>query len=407
MSALQRAWGRTRNWWACRDLGWLAHPLLAFLATRAALWAAAYLGELAIPGLDASWVWHARPDNLFLDVWARWDAGWYLSIVRQGYTFARDAQSSAAFFPLYPALVRALRWLTGDALSAGLLISNATLLGALVYLYRLTELLIGQRDAAERAVFYAAAFPSAFFFSSMYTESLFLLVTVAAAYHARRQQWVWAAFWGMLATATRVPGLAILGVVGLEWLRAHGWTLATAWRGRAWQSLWRGLRDDWGGLLAMALIPLGLLSYMAFTARVFGDPWAFRVAQGTWDRDMAGPYWIIRGAVDRLIAGSFKRGKVPWREVIDLAAFFGVVALVPFIWKQIGDAYALYTLSIVLLPIWSHTMSMTRFALVAFPVYMLLGRWARHRALDRALLATFAILLGMLVTVNANWYFVG
>jgi hypothetical protein len=38
---------------------------------------------------------------------------------------------------------------------------------------------------------------------------------------------------------------------------------------------------------------------------------------------------------------------------------------------------------------------------------MLLGRWARHRALDRALLATFAILLGMLVTVNANWYFVG
>lgn len=407
MNQLRARWVGLRRWWAAYDLGWIIHPLLAFVATRAALWAAAYLGELAIPGLDESWVWHARPDNLFLDVWARWDAGWYRSIVRQGYTFSREAQSSMAFFPLYPSLVRALQWVVRDEVVAGLTISHASLLGALFYLYRLTEQLTGERADAERAVFYAAAFPSAFFFSAMYTESLFLLVTVAAAYHARRQQWVWAAFWGLLATATRVPGLAILGLVGLEWLRAHGWTLSTAWRGDAWRNLWRGLRDDWGGLLVMALIPLGLLSFVAFSARTFGDPWAFRVAAGTWDRDMAGPYLIIRGAVDRLIAGSFKRGKVPWREIIDLAAFLGAVALVPCIWKRLGEAYALYTLSIVLLPAWSHTMSMTRYVVVAFPVYVLLARWARHRAVDRALLASFAILLGMLVTVNANWYFVG
>jgi len=407
MSALREGWRRGRTWIASRDLGWLAHPLLAFLATRAALWVAAYLGEVAIPGLDQSWVWHARPDNLFLDVWVRWDSGWYLSILRRGYGYTPGAQSSVAFFPMYPALVRALRWLAGGYVRAGLLVSNASLLAALIYLYLLTKELTGERASAERAVFYAAAFPSAFFLSALYTESLFLLTTVAAAYHARRGQWVWAAFWGMLASATRVPGLAMLGVVGLEWLRAHGWTLGTAWRRQAWRSLWDGLRRDWGSLLVLALIPLGLLSYMLFLERTFGDPWAFRVAQEAWNRHMAGPYWIIRGAVDRLLAGSFRRGTIPWREVIDLGAFAFVVGLVPFIWWKVGDAYALYALSCVLLPMWSHTISMTRFALVAFPVYILLGRWGRHRAVDRALVAAFAILLGMLVTVNANWYFVG
>jgi hypothetical protein len=404
---LRERWLSVRSWLALRDLAWLAHPLLAFLATRAALWIAAYLGEVAIPGLDQSWVWHKRPDNLFLDVWARWDSGWYLSIVERGYAYTPGAQSSVAFFPLYPVLVRALGRLSGGYVVAGILVSHASLLAALIYLYLLTRELNGDRLSAERAVFYAAAFPSAFFLSAVYTESLFLLTTVASAYHARRQHWVWAAFWGMLASATRIPGLAMLGVVGLEWLRAHGWTLSTAWRAQAWRNLWRGLRVDWGGLLVLALVPLGLLSYMVFLERAFGDPWAFRMAHEAWDRHMAGPYWIIRGAVDRLIAGSFRRGDIPWRDVIDLAAFALVVGLVPFIWWKVGDAYALYALGCVLLPMWSHTMSMTRYALVAFPVYVLLGRWGKHRAVDRGLVAAFAILLGMLVTINANWYFVG
>ena len=43
----------------------------------------------------------------FLDVWGRWDSGWYLKIAQQGYLFSNVGEqqgNSFAFFPLYPSV---------------------------------------------------------------------------------------------------------------------------------------------------------------------------------------------------------------------------------------------------------------------------------------------------------------
>jgi len=56
----------------------------------------------------------------FLEIFAAWDSGWYFDIARRGYYWSADGQSSIAFFPLYPMLIRAFQEVTGlgDAVSA-------------------------------------------------------------------------------------------------------------------------------------------------------------------------------------------------------------------------------------------------------------------------------------------------
>jgi Gpi18-like mannosyltransferase len=120
-----------------------------------------------------------------LDIWGRWDTGFYNSIARNGYTSATDPssyQSNLAFFPLYPTLIRAVTSLipgtpqAQEILLAGVLISNFCLLGALVIMYRFSMDLFSDQKIAEKSILYILFFPTGFFLSDAYTESLFIFV---------------------------------------------------------------------------------------------------------------------------------------------------------------------------------------------------------------------------------------
>ena len=117
---------------------WLTTPLLAFVFARVLISGSAYLGEIAIPGITGEDMWHRQPDNIWLDVWARFDSGFYLRIAEEGYWFTPGKQSGVAFFPLYPLLISVLAPLFG-VLASGVVVSNVFLLGALILPYRLTE----------------------------------------------------------------------------------------------------------------------------------------------------------------------------------------------------------------------------------------------------------------------------
>lgn len=385
---------------------WLTRPLLAFIVTRLIVFLAAYLAEVAIPGITGDGLYHANPNNVFLDVWARWDSGFYLSIAENGYNFELGQQSSVAFFPLYPLLMALITPIVGSTLAAGVVVSNAALLGALVFLYRLTDLEFADNAAATRAVFYMAAFPTAFFFSAVYTESTFVLFAIAAMYFARRRLWAWAALAGVLVASARIVGVVMWGVVGLEWLRAHGWTLSTLHRRDAWAGLWRGLRTDWRSLAIICLIPLGLLTYMLYLYNTFGDPVAFSTTQSAWGRELVGPFVIIYRDLANLWGADVWRGDIFYHIVVDLAAFAVVVGAGVVMWRQLGESYALYSLLSVLIPVSSGSQSMTRYALVVFPLFMLLGLWGRNGLLDRALLVSFSVFLGIFTAIFVNWIFI-
>lgn len=383
---------------------WISRPLLAFMVTRFIVFFGAYLAEIAIPGMTGEGLYHISPNNILLDVWARWDSGFYIRIVDEGYQFIPGQQSSVAFFPMYPLLVSFLSPLVGT-LAAGVLVSNASLLGALIFLYRLTEL---EFDAATagRTIFYIAAFPTAFFFSAVYTESTFLLLTVGTMYFARRRMWAWAVLFGVMCASSRIVGVVIWGVVGLEWLRSHGWTLTAIRKREAWLNLLKALRTDWLNLAIICLIPLGLISYMVFLQAQFNDPIAFSTTQSAWGREMLGPWVIVTRDLQALSEGNFLRGEIWWHTLLDLTAYFGVLALSIAIWRRLGASYALYCIISIIIPSTSGTGSISRYALVIFPVFMMLGYWGHRPWLDRTLMVVFCVLLGVLTTMFVNWIFV-
>ena len=92
------------------------------------------------PDRDAdTFAWQAFPGSYFWDGWARWDSGWFMTIVEHGYRLNRGGQSNVAFFPLYPYATVAASKLVGDPWAAGLVVSNASLLMSLFFLRRIAR----------------------------------------------------------------------------------------------------------------------------------------------------------------------------------------------------------------------------------------------------------------------------
>jgi Gpi18-like mannosyltransferase len=400
---LRRIWERLND----PQLRWLVIPIAAFLITRLIVFGGAYLADVALPAPVGANFWHAAPDNAFLDAWARWDSGFYLTIAKSGYAFVPGQQSSVAFFPLYPMLVNLLTVVVRNDVLAGVLVSNLCFLGALIFFYRLVILEFDEPQIAMRAVFYIAAFPTAFFFTAIYTESTFLLFAVGTFYFARRKMWAWASFMGTLCTVSRIVGVMMFGIIGLEWLRAQGWTFGRIRRREAWQGLWTGLRTNGLSLLPVMLVPIGMLSYMVFLQSRFHDPIAFWTTQAAWERQSIGPLGVVVQSLASLHGSNFLTGtNVWWNVPLDLGALFALLLCLIPIWRRLGESYAIYSLLSVLIPLSSSTQSLVRYVLVVFPFFMMLAVWGRHPLIDRTLTVLFSLLLGIFTALFVNWRFV-
>jgi hypothetical protein len=385
---------------------------VSFLATRVAVWIAAMLAvELAglsnraddfdPQGLTSGFGSFA--DSLVAPA-ARWDSVWYLDIADHGY----GDTSHAAFFPLYPFLARAVGVLFGSSLIGGIVVSFAAGIVALALLHRLALLELGE-PAARNAVVLLACFPAAFFLSAVYSESLFLALSVGAVYAARRGSWWWAGALGALAAGTRSAGVVLLVALALLW-----WTHGE-----------RRLAD----LLPLALVPLGLVAYCLGLAAAGLDGMAPFDAQEQWFREFAGPFvgaWD--GAVAawdgarQLLSGSrtpvyFEQaGGDPYVNAAhNLELFVTLVATVPMVvgaLRRLPLAYGAYAVAALALPLSypvepQPLMSLPRFVLVLFPLFLWLGWWsARGRWRLPVVAGAFLALQLWAAAEFATWHWV-
>lgn len=387
--------------------------LAAFLVTRAAVWAVAVAAvelrglsgrarDFDPAGLTSGF---GRLGDLLVAPAARWDAVWFLDIAREGYG---GDPLRPAFFPLYPFLARAAGEPFGSALVGGLVVSFAAGFVALVLLHRLAVLEIGPR-AADAAVWLLACFPAAFFLSAVYSESLFLALSVGAVYAARTDRWWWAGALGGLAAATRSAGVVLLVALALLW----------------WASRERRPRD----LLPLALVPAGLLAFCAGLALAglgAGAPFA---AQAGWFREFAGPFvGVWDGTVAawdgarQLLSGArepvyFERaGGDPFVVAAhNLELFATLLAVVPMVagaLRRLPLAYGAYALAALALPLSypvepQPLMSLPRFAVVLFPLFLWLGWWAaRGRWRLPVLAGAFLALQCFAAAAFATWHWV-
>jgi hypothetical protein len=364
-----------------------------FLWSRAAIWAGALFALYWFephrhPNAD-TWDRPILHDlGSFTDVWARWDSAFFLQIAEHGYD-----RASAAFYPLYPAVVAVVgRAFFGHYVVAGIVVSLAAAAGAFLLLQGLAEERLGV-DGARRAVLYLALFPMALFLQAVYSESLYLLLVLGAFVLAERGRFAAAGTTAGLAILTRVTGLALLPALAL-----------LAWRSRD------RLRSLGGVALALpvaAVYPLVLWQQI-------GDAWAFVHAQERWHRHLsaAGPLGGIWDALTHWVPPGADRQHAIAENAEALAFLVILVALTVLAWRRFGAPYGLFAVLSLAIPLsypssrWP-LLSLPRFGLVIFPLFLALAALATGRPRTHtAIVACSALFLGVAVVQWALWQWV-
>jgi hypothetical protein len=377
---------------------------------------------------------------------ARWDASWYLVIAHYGYRPDLGAFTSSrdAFFPLYPLGLRSLAAVGLPLVLGGVLLSTASLALSLYGIHRLTTLELGgsgsvawrrfaaraggssPREVARLAVLATAFAPMAFFLSAVYSESLYLALSVGLFYAARRGRFAIVGVLAALAGATRSAGLVLIVPALILYLYGPRADRPPDFaRARRLAVRYRPRRD----LLWFALAPAGLALYMLYMGAAGGDALAPFQAQGVWGRHFAGPYVAAWDGLRAAVAGVHQLVSMQQSHAyfavggesafiasehnLVLAAFLlaagvatvGVLRTLPF-------AYGAYLIAALALPLSypvtaQPLMSLPRFLVVLFPFSMWLAAWlsAHPRARAPALICS-AALLAFSAAQFATWHWV-
>lgn len=372
-------------------------PVLVFLLTRLLFFLLTYFGVI----LFRSALHSAHPSftHALIPAWNRWDTQWYIDIANRGYDWKKAVGTSpTAFFPLFPMLIHAVTALTHrSGITAALLISNAAFLGSLLYLWRLARWELNAA-IARRTILCLSVFPTALFFFAGYTESLFLFLTVAAFFHMRRRDWIMAGIFAGLASATRVTGVLLLVPFVYEYARDRNFSPRNLDR----------------GVIGLLLAPLGLLAFMLYLGRTVGDPMAFSHSQVAWQKVFTLQIWsgFLESFRQLLILphASFMEA----HNVIEVS--LGGLALVCsfFAARRLPAAYGLYLLAFWLVTLTSPAVeggyqvpliSLSRYILSLFPLFIWAGIKTERRAAEESYLVLSAGMLALLTVqfINGGW----
>jgi len=308
----------------------------------------------------------------------KWDSGWYQSIAANGYHYVAGAQSNVAFFPLYPLLVRGVHLMGLAVPYAGAVVSLACFAATLVMTYLLTRERFNE-PVARLACLLLAFFPFSFFFSQVYTESLFALLTVLTLWLAQRQRWLLAAIATALAGSTRLIGLFLAVVVVGGYLSQHRKELSQV------KVLGSAI-----GLLAVC--SLGFIAFATYLQMTFGNARVFMEAQRFWPGragGLSGLKEIARHLMDFHVLSN------PYAlNLTELVCIVIFGALTLYCWLRVSKLWALFCALALVVPLATGTtISMNRYVIVLVPCFIAAALWLK--TLDRAVfvLIPSAILL--------------
>ena len=156
----------------------------------------------------------------FINLFSRWDGGWYANIALNGYPAGNvPISGNWAFFPAYPTLMRGVGTLFfgtlppfTSALVSGFIISNVLFFAALILFYKLTLLVLNNPKIAVASTVFFAFWPGALFYSTVYSESLFMTLTLAAFYLLEKGKTAGSTVLGFFAAFARSSGFLIAAV---------------------------------------------------------------------------------------------------------------------------------------------------------------------------------------------------
>lgn len=298
--------------------------------------------------------------------WAQWDSGWYHRIAAHGYSYTVGQQSTVAFFPAYPLVVRGARLLIDDPYLAGIAVTFLAGLGAAVLFAAWVRARLSPA-AAWTALLAFLLFPYAFFlYGVVYADALFVAALLGAFLLLEADRPVLAGLAGAVATAARPVGIVLVIGLIVRALERRG-ALRPAEGG--WID-WRRARWADAGVL-LSLVGLGLWCLYLWSR--FGDPFAFATAQAAWHQG-AGPETWLKFQFFRDVADL----RSPRAWILFMAHPALTVAgacLLPRVFRRFGAGYGIYAALLIGVSALStkNFFGMARYLLAAFPCFAALG----------------------------------
>lgn len=323
--------------------------------------------------------------SVFLFPWANFDGIHYLTIAEHGYT------NQARFFPLFPMLIKALTGISvGSQIFVGMLIVTLSFYLALKVLQKLIELDFS-KEISMKTILFLLIFPASFFFVSVYSESLFLLLTLLAFYFARKKMWLLSIVCAMFVMATRFVGVAILPALIYEFVKKEGINIKK--------------------LPLFLFIPLGLVLYSIFNYYQWGSFFYFITAQGELGNSRSVSSIILfPQTIYRYIKilSTVSINSYDWAiALLELTSFLFVSLLLYFAWKKkIRTSYLIFALINLAIITSTGTFSgLPRYILTIFPIFMVLSL-INNKLFKFAYVAISPILLFVLLMLFSRGYFV-
>ncbi|HOE74931.1 MAG TPA: glycosyltransferase family 39 protein [bacterium] len=368
----------------------LRHPItrvvLIFLFWTTVIHIIVWWGDVKIS--DASNSSQIRVEgNRIFSAWAQWDSVYYHDL--------SNSYKSGAFFPLFPWLIKVVSFVVGNfSLLAATLVSNLFALGSCIVLYLLARL-DNNKNTAYRSVFYLLIFPSSFFLVAHYTESVFLFFSLLSFYFFQKKKNVFAGIAGGVACWARTTGIFIYPALALGSLIKSIKPLKLEWR--------------WKEQLSLAIIPLSTALFLLYNKIVFGKPFDFLQAQSGFGR-------YIEPNVFKTVYSHCLVQFVPRKIMTEDAAnafnylmFFVLFVVFTYLVVKYSKSisYSVYALLTAIIPIFSGTfISMNRFLLVLFPIYLILPKLIKEGSTADKLYSfasTSFMVLIMILFTNSYW----
>jgi hypothetical protein len=408
-----------------------------------------YSSQFPVPPVPGG-IWHHLVEPMRM-----WDGLWYRLIAIEGYPTGHVWND--AFWPLYPMSMRGLSRITGLGEDvSGYLIANVCFFVAMVLVYQLVRIDF-DTPIARRTIWAIAIFPTSLFFTAVYTESLFLMLSVAAILCARIRKWWLAGLLGMLAALTRSHGIFLVIPFAVLWVKQYGFyiramipkgvTVAMPLLGPIIFGVYLQLTQSDRDFVRLSK----LFSRHPGRAVDFIGLWReggwrnFIDVQGAWNRATAWPWRTIDCTLNGCVLEVHQYGGVvnaeakpmnwgwlrqlidehswalvtsqEWRDSVarhdtlefTMTVFF--ITLIVIGIKVLPLYQSLYLVPGILIPLFQPSsvhplMSIPRFGLVLFPLFIVMAIVFRKRWVYLPLAAASVVLLVLLTVQFSNWYWV-
>lgn len=325
----------------------------------------------------------------WFEIWNRWDSIRYVRIAQFGYSGAGSDRNDIFGFPLFPWLVRLFAFIFQDYLISGFIVAGFASIAAGLLFYKLIKLDFSD-SIARNAVWFMLIFPTAYFLHINYNESLFIALALGCLIAARKENWLLAGIFGAFLCLTRVNGLVIIPTLLTEAFLQYR---ASGKFQRQW--LW------------LAIVPIGFAVYLLLNYSAEGDAFAFvAVGRETFYKSFAMPWTGIRNVY-----------RVIWSRQLEQSQMGGVYELAFIALGAVGTIACgfllrpTYTVWMafdwLLVTSVGFVISVPRFTLSMFPLFILFAKLAERRSWFNAITVWSLLLMALFISkfVQGQWAF--